>query len=60
MLSASGREKKKKKIGTVVCGPSWGESEIKKKLKKKCEWKKMEGERSHVKAKNNMNVFVLN
>jgi hypothetical protein len=51
MLSGkSAREKKKKKKnGKVVCRPSWGESEIKK--INKCEWKKMEGERSHGKAK---------
>jgi hypothetical protein len=46
----------RKKIGIVQCRPSWGESEIK---INKCEWKKME-ERSHVKAKNNMEAFVLN
>ena len=52
------REEGKKKFGKLVCRPSWEEREIKE--INKCEWKKMEGEISHAKAKNNMEVFILN
>jgi hypothetical protein len=50
-----GEKKKKKKIGKVVCRPSWGENEIK--IINKCEWKKMEGERIE---KKNWEITLMN